>query len=274
MNPVQEFFSPYIASGQLRPSPGTVWMQHNGPSAGIDYKWKMHIAATGVTDWERVARVIVPWLIANGVTFKTIQPDEFAISRILTTASAQYAKAFTIYPGNADEFMMIARGLDKLMTGANLQKNITFGDAHNMAFEHSLGHSGRLFYRVERTPDGKYMSATQARQINPQNPFNPFNEPDPFAHMFDTRSAAFYAGRARMEQILAELSQLTVRQDMLHSSDGMGASVYLVPKNDGDYPRIQQLLRATGLQYDQHFSHHFGANVFRISQSEFSALTR
>ncbi len=275
MQTIQQFLDYYVARGLLQSHGSPVWFQYSPTATLPNYKWKMHVAATDVADWERVARVIVPWLIQNKITFKTVQPTDYATGMILSASNAQYAKAFTIYPRNAAEFEYVARGLDALMRRPELQKLVAFAPEHNMAFERSLGASGRLFYRLGNTPDGKYMSARGAAAINPQNPFNPFNEPDPFANMFDDGvRAQFNAGRMRVEQIWHELQHLAACRNVANSSDGTGRSVYLVPLDENNRARIQELLAASGVKYDEHFSRAYGMRVFRFMPSEFATLTR
>ncbi len=184
MSVYDDFFKPYFASGALRPCDGSVWVIHNGTNPDTDYEWKMHVAAYDVADWLRVAGTIMPWMIQNGVTFKTISPDDFSVERILSPTCCQYAKAFTIYPTSAPEFAKIACGLDALMCGAKLQTETKLTAGHNMSYEHTLGHSGRIFYRMERDGMGRYMSTERAYRLNPACPYNPLNVPDPFANLF------------------------------------------------------------------------------------------
>lgn len=184
MSAYSEFFKPYLASGALQPCDGSVWVIHNGVTPDVDYEWKMHVAAYDVADWLRVAGVIMPWLIQKGIMFKTISPDDFSVERILSPTCCQYAKTFTIYPSSAPAFARVARGLDALMCGARLQAGTKLVTGHNMSYEHALGHSGRIFYRMERDNMGRYMSTERAYRLNPACPYNPLNAPDPFANLF------------------------------------------------------------------------------------------
>ena len=171
---------------------GTVWMQSDGKE-DIDnnFPWKLHVFASSIDDYKRIARPVSEVLHDLGVTFKTIDFKYYEdnLHAILDPVDSsgqtntQYGKAFTIYFNRAEDMYRIAKYLDTFCMINDLYRidnhSMLDFNKHNLGTERCFGESQRVFYRAERDAYGNYISADNARKINPNQPHNPYNMPDP-----------------------------------------------------------------------------------------------
>lgn len=259
---IKNYHTGLLNRGILHETPGTVWAQHNGNSSNPYYPWKMHLFADGYDDWYNLARVVIPYLVQQNATFKTVKCEQVSVEKILNTGnSSQFGKAFTIYPNNEAEFKNLAIGLNKLLMGAKLQIKPNLNEhRHNLAFERSLGDSGRIFYRAERDANGKYISASDSVAINPKNPYNPYNMHDPYLNLFDKQKSQ----RLSAADIIVQIKNLSSIQAMKNSADNNEGSYYIIPKNGITYAQLENLFKSAGIPYDIHFSRLMGRNVIRV----------
>lgn len=156
------------------------WLKFRGNSNGANYAGKLHIFASSYPDWCDIATVIIPYLMNNNITFKTINMNNDGLSIVQDNTSSQFGKAFTIYPVDDAEMEHVARDLDAILLNANL---ITRGNILN---DRAFGHTGRIFYRFDRNPfrldnhgELEYIPPEYAKQIAPSHPHNPMNLRDP-----------------------------------------------------------------------------------------------
>ena len=256
-----------------RPS---VWAQHFGDMSNINYPWKLHLYAKGYDDWYNLARVVIPYLVRENATFKTVNYNPHWVGNypIIEDDSEQFGKAFTIYPNNQKEFEKLVLGLNEVISHANLHTDPELDeDYHNIAFEKTLGDTGRIFYRVERDKQGEYIGSEAARKKNPSNPYNPFGFPDPFANLLPSSNApkkqpAQQKANTGSGSFLDALYKIGTTEKMLNSSDGKGGSVYFYPHDAKDMATLESLLRAAGMKYDIHYSSLLNKNVLRVSNKD------
>ena len=259
-----------------RPS---VWAQHFGDMSNINYPWKLHLYAKGYDDWYNLARVVIPYLVRENATFKTVNYNPHWVGNypILENDSEQFGKAFTIYPNNQKEFEKLVLGLNEVISHANLHTDPELDeDYHNIAFEKTLGDTGRIFYRVERDKQGEYIDAKEARKKNPTNPYNPFGFPDPFANLLPSSNAPkkqhAQQKKSTADAFWHEVKKIADSESMGRSSDGKGASVYFSPRSEKDIIALESVLKKFNLKYDVHYSNMFGKNVLRVLNQELDKL--
>lgn len=101
----------------LRPSKGKIWAQHDGNMSDLNYPWKMHLYANGYEDWYKLAQVVIPFLLKENATFKTVNFNSEWIGDypVLEENGEQFGKAFTLYPNNQAEFEKLALGLNEIL---------------------------------------------------------------------------------------------------------------------------------------------------------------
>jgi hypothetical protein len=261
MSEIQNYHFNLFRTGVLKETVGTVWGQHNGNSSNLDYPWKLHLYADGYTDWYTLSRIVIPYLVQQNATFKTILPDNYSVNCILNNRSeGQFGKAFTIYPNNETEFKRLAIGLNYILNQANLHAvSAPNTQKHNIGFERSLGNTGRIFYRAERDARGEYIAASDAVVINPVRPYNPYNLQDPFENLFQQKSQ-----NASVTDIVTKIKQVASIQHIKNSADNNCASVYFFPKISGNEAYLENLFKAAGIKYDIHFSRLMGRSVIRV----------
>ena len=205
---------------------GTVWMQCNGKEHIDDgFPWKLHVFASSIDDYWRIAQPISEALYSLGLTFKTIdfKYNDSYLHAILDPVdpdgqpNPQYGKAFTIYFNRAEDMYETAKYIDTFCLVNNLGREDNCStlepDKHNLGTERGFGDTGRVFYRAERDSNGKYVPANEARRLNPQQPHNPYNLPDPIE-----------AGKQRDKQdfafVLAHIRDLDVEKWTFYIEDG------------------------------------------------------
>lgn len=261
-----------IDSGLLRSSYGTVWAQHNGNMSNIDYPWKLHLYANGYEDWYNLARAVIPFLVRENATFKTVDFNQHWVGNypILEKNTDQFGKAFTIYPNNQREFEKLALGLNEIIQHTNLSTTPKLDpDYHNIAFEKNLGDSGRIWYRLERDANGEYISAKEAKQINPKNPYNPYNLADPFKDLIPVHNKPTADKKPEAAAFWNKVKKIAKTELMANSADNKTPSVYFIPNDfTKDFSALQTLLSASGVKFDIHYSNMFQQNVLRVSQKE------
>lgn len=262
LSEIQNYHSGLLARGILHKSPNTVWAQHNGNNTNPYYPWKMHLFADGYTDWYNLSRIVIPYLVQQNATFKTINPDDYSVDVILQDrAGDQFGKAFTIYPNSEAEFKRLAIGLNSILNQANLRAvSAPSTNRHNIGFERTLGDTGRIFYRAERDARGQYVDARDAVRLNPRNPYNPYNFADPLSNLFGPQKTK----GASDTGVMAQIKQIASVQRIKNSADNNEGSTYFYPKNDADGARLVELFRTSGIKYDIHFSRLMGRKVIRV----------
>jgi hypothetical protein len=264
-NEIQRYHVDLLNGGVLTRSFNTVWASHKGNLSNPNYMWKMHLYADSYQDWYNLSRVVIPWLVTQNATFKTVNPDISSIEDILHNRSVdQFGKAFTIYPNDEQEFKRLALGLEQIMTQANLKTtpNLTEG-THNMAFERPLGKSGRIFYRAERDAQGQYVEACDAAAFNLKQTYNPYNLTDPFANLFDWQKPS-------VENIIEQIKSLSSVTHVKSSADNNAKSYYFNPVANTDITKLGNLFKSAGIKYDIHFSQYYGRNVIRVMDCDIS----
>ncbi len=272
----------------LRSSKGTIWAQHNGNMSDMNYPWKMHLYANGYEDWYKLAQVVIPFLLKENATFKTVDFNSGWIGNypILEENSDQFGMAFTLYPNNQAEFEKLALGLNEILQQAGLSTAPRLdNDYHNIAIEKALGPTGRIFYRVEQDENGNYVSAREAKRIAPNAPYNPFGAKDPFINLIPNQKQSGVQKEApqkpQAEQQIKTVSdffnavrKLGVMENIARSADGRGGSKYFVPNNELDMEKLQNILTGLSLDYDVHYSKLFGKNVLRVLDSDFQVVLK
>lgn len=264
-NVIQRYHVDLLNNGTLERVADTVWAGHRGRTTEKPYMWKMHLYADSYQDWYNLSQVVIPWLVSQNATFKTVNPDMTSIEDILHNRSVdQFGKAFTIYPNDEQEFKRLALGLEQIMTQANLKTtpNLTEG-THNMAFERQLGKSGRIFYRAERDAQGQYVEACDAAAFNLKQTYNPYNLTDPFANLFDWQKPS-------VENIIEQIKSLSSVTHMKSSADNDAKSYYFNPGANTDITKLGNLFKSVGIKYDIHFSQYYGCNVVRVMEQDIS----
>lgn len=162
------------------------WLKFRGNSNGASYAGKLHVFAASYPDWHNIARLIIPYLLNNNITFKTINLNNQGLSVVQDKTDHQFGKAFTIYPVDDNEMTRVAHDIDAILQNANL---ITHG---KILYDRAFGKSGRIFYRFERNPfrldareEPEYISAQEAQSMAPTHPYNPLNLRDPLLQGID-----------------------------------------------------------------------------------------
>jgi len=115
--------------------------------------WKMHIYANSPQEWANVAQLAMPYLNKNEVVYKTVTDLDEHFQTLRETvnsegAHSQTGKAFTIYFENEEQFLQVAKDLDKIFAESGLTSS---GKAMNEA---QIGESGFLSYRHEGSERG------------------------------------------------------------------------------------------------------------------------
>lgn len=262
---IQRYHVDLLNNGILERVADTVWAGHRGRTTNPHYMWKMHLYADSYQDWYNLSRVVIPWLVSQNVTFKTVNPDMNSIEDILyNRMDDQFGKAFTIYPNDDQEFKRLALGLEQILSRANLKTtpNLTEG-THNMAFERQLGNSGRIFYRAERDAQGRYVDARDAAAFNLKQTYNPYNFTDPFVNLFDWQKPS-------VENIIEQIKSLSSVTHMKSSADNNAKSYYFNPVANTDITKLGHLFKSAGIKYDIHFSQYYGCNVIRVMDCDIS----
>lgn len=282
------YYNNLVQDRVLRPSKGTIWAQHNGNRSDMNYPWKMHLYANGYEDWYKLAQVVIPFLLKENATFKTVDFNSGLLVNytIFEENHDQFGKAFTLYPNNQAEFEKLALGLNEILQQAGLSTVPRLdNDYHNIAFEKTLGPTGRIFYRVERDKYGKYVSAREAKRIAPNAPYNPFGAEDPFINLIPNQKQSGVQKEApqkpQAEQQIKTVSEffnivgkLGVVENIAHSADGRGGSKYFVPYTVNDTQQLEALLQGIGMKYDVHYSNLFEKNVLRVLNSDFQVAMK
>ena len=118
---IRKYHQGLINDGILRKTMGSVWAVHRGNTSNPRYQWKLHLFAEGYHDWYALSKLVIPYLIRQNATFKTVSPDSESIDTILHDRfDDQFGKAFTIYPNDDEELKKLAQGLDRILQQANL----------------------------------------------------------------------------------------------------------------------------------------------------------
>ena len=267
----------------LRPTRGKIWAEHYGDMSNLNYPWKMHLYANGYEDWYKLAQVVIPFLLKENATFKTVNFNSEWIGNypILEENNDQFGKAFTLYPNNQAEFEKLALGLNEILQQAGLSTVPRLdNDYHNIAFEKTLGPTGRIFYRNELDENGNYVSARKAKRIAPNEPYNPFGVEDPFINLIPNQKQSGVQKEApqkpqaeqqikTVSDFLNAVGKLGAVENIARSADGRGGSKYFVPNNELDMEKLQNILTGLSLDYDVHYSNLFGKNVLRVLNSDF-----
>jgi hypothetical protein len=264
-NVIQRYHVDLLNNGTLERAADTVWAGHRGRTTNPHYMWKMHLYADSYQDWYNLSQVVIPWLVSQNATFKTVNPDMTSIEDILHNRSVdQFGKAFTIYPNDEQEFKILALGLEQILSQANLKTtpNLTEG-THNMAFERQLGKSGRIFYRAERDAQGRYVDARDAAAFNLKQTYNPYNFTDPFANLFDWQKPS-------VENIIEQIKSMSSISHIKSSADNNAKSYYFNPVANTDITKLGNLFKSAGIKYDIHFSQYYGCNVIRVMEQNIS----
>ena len=263
---IQRYHVDLLNGGVLTRTFDSVWAAHKGNLSNPKYMWKMHLYADSYQDWYNLSRVVIPWLVSQNATFKTVNPDMYSINSILQDRTDdQFGKAFTIYPNNEQEFKELALGLEQILTTANLQTRPNLNEhKHNMAFERMLGLSGRIFYRAERDINGNHIPAYKAAELNPVRPYNPYNYPDPFINLFEPN----------IKDAIAQIKNMSVVTPIKHSADNNNGSYYFQPRTDSDMAILEMLFKIAGIKYDLHFSRLYDRNVIRVLEQELPSMMR
>jgi len=268
---IKKYHNTLVSNGILKKTPNTVWAQHNGNFSNPNYIWKMHLYADGYEDWYNLSRVVIPYLVSQNATFKTVNTDKYSVDRILNDRNCrQYGKAFTIHLNNESEFKKLAIGLNYVLEHANLKTvpNLDKG-GHNIAFERALGPSGRIFYRAERDNTGRYIDATDAIKINPSQPYNPYNYPDLFYNLFKQRNNQALPSR----EIIEKIKQLSLTTRIKNSADNNEPSIYFYPKHEQNYATLEKLFSMSGIKHDVHYSRLMERKVFRVLNRDMPTKT-
>lgn len=264
-NVIQRYHVDLLNNGILERTADTVWASHRGRTTNPYYMWKMHLYADSYQDWYNLSRVVIPWLVSQNATFKTVNPDISSIEDILhNRGDEQFGKAFTIYPNDEQEFKRLALGLEQILSQANLKTvpNLT-ENKHNMAFERQLGKSGRIFYRAERDAQGRYVEAHATAALNPKQTYNPYNYTDPFANLFDWQKQS-------VENIIEQIKSMSSISHIKSSADNNAKSYYFNPVANTDITKLGNLFKSAGIKYDIHFSQYYGCNVVRVMEQDIS----
>ncbi|MEE1029532.1 MAG: hypothetical protein UIC65_00745, partial [Alphaproteobacteria bacterium] len=82
-NAIQSYHAELLNSGVLTRSFDTVWASHKGNISNPNYMWKMHLYADSYQDWYNLSRIVIPWLVSQNASFKTVNPDVDSVNRIL-----------------------------------------------------------------------------------------------------------------------------------------------------------------------------------------------
>ena len=264
-NAIQSYHAELLNSGVLTRSFDTVWASHKGNISNPNYMWKMHLYADSYQDWYNLSRIVIPWLVSQNASFKTVNPDVDSVNRILQDRTDdQFGKAFTIYPNNEQEFKKLALGLEQVLTAANLKTKPSLNEhRHNIAFERALGTSGRIFYRAERDVSGNYIPAFEAIALNPVRPYNPHNYPDPFINLFESN----------IKDIIAQIKNISFATPIKNSTDNNSKSYYFQPRTGSDMARLEGLFKIAAIKYDIHFSRLYNRNVIRVLEQDMPKLT-
>jgi hypothetical protein len=87
-------------------------------NAGRGGGWKVHVSAT-VASAEKVADVVIPYLVHNGITFKIVTTASamrrFYAGARYRDAVSQIGKFITIYPDSFESLIKILRDLDQIL---------------------------------------------------------------------------------------------------------------------------------------------------------------
>lgn len=264
LSEIKQYHSDLVASGDFQYI-DTAWMQHTDKNhTNPAYPWKIHLFASDYQDWYNLARVVIPFLIANNATFKTVSTNERIINWLFFDEVDQFGKLFTIYPDDEAEFRRLALGLDWVLSQKKLHTRYDFDNCNNIGYERQLGGTGRIFYRAERDKQGKYVDAKDAIYINSEQPYNPFNMNDPFFDMFDSKKT--YGSMLDIMQEIKKISEVYNKtKDKYNKED----CKFFCPKNDANMPRLEQLFKYWGVKYDKGFSHTAGGRtVLRVFNSD------
>lgn len=127
------------------------WLQYAGdgfhePSHG----WKFHIYADK-SDWEKVANVVLPYLINQNVTHKTARTSQFIAQQ--DASRHQQGKLFSVEPASVEKMNTVMKEIDQLLANAHLTRN---GRGIDGDIALPDGKSGRIFYRYALDEHGNY----------------------------------------------------------------------------------------------------------------------
>lgn len=263
---IRQYHQGLINDGILGKTTGSVWAVHRGNTSNPRYQWKLHLFADGYHDWYALSKVVIPYLICQNATFKTVAPDFESIDTILQDRfDDQFGKAFTIYPNDDEELKKLAQGLDRILQQANLHTvpNLD-NDRHNIAFEKNFGHSGRIFYRAERNSQTEYVSADKVSSINKSNAYNPYGLADPLANLIKIDQLETQAKKISVINIVNQIKSMSTFRTTKHSADNNEGSFYFCPKPQYSYFDLERLFQAAGIRYDMHFSNLMSRHVIRV----------
>ena len=149
--------------------------------------WKMHMYANSPEEWANVAQLAMPYLHKNEVVYKTVTDldDHFNVLREPIegqSISTQTGKAFTIYFESEEQFLQVAKDLEKIFDASGLKSSgKTYGEAQ-------IGESGFLSYRHEYAERG-----TQYKPDNIDDPY--LNSKN--TNNLDSKDVEFGTGVAR-----------------------------------------------------------------------------
>lgn len=263
---IRKYHQGLINDGILRKEPGSVWVVHRDNTSNPHYQWKLHLFAYGYHDWYALSKIVIPYLISQHATFKTVDTNSDSIDAILhDRCDDQFGKAFTIYPNDDEELKKLAQGLERIIQQANLYTvpNLD-SNVHNIALEKNFGHTGRIFYRAERNRQTEYISADNVASINRSNAYNPYGLVDPLANLLKIEQLETQAEKISVINIVNQIKSMSTFRVAKHSVDNTDASFYFIPNIQYSYLNLESLFQAAGIRYDIHFSNSLGCNVIRV----------
>lgn len=107
--------------------------------------WKIHLYANSPQEWANVAQLAMPYLDNKNIDYKTI--SNFADLQALAK-DTQKGKAFTVYFETEEQFVQVAKDLEKIFDASGLKSS------GKVAVEGQIGDSGFVSYRHEGAARG------------------------------------------------------------------------------------------------------------------------
>jgi hypothetical protein len=154
---------------------GFIFFENTSIKPAPQTGWKFHLSiAPG--DVQAATDIVTDVCKKYGArSFKVTDPDTTRMFANPIAAGGQAGKVFTLYDQGEKNWPQMMREIERRFQEAHIKPGLPVaGDAR-------VPGSHYAFRRNDLGPNGAYVAASEAKQINPANPANPYNKRDPLA---------------------------------------------------------------------------------------------
>jgi hypothetical protein len=160
-----------------------VQLQHHNFDPSAVTGWKIHLSVDPRDIAQATSILYGIYEKFGAVVFKVTDPEKAKKYNDPKISAQQAGKIFTLYDAGEKNWLRIIQAIENEFRQAAIRPGQpVVEDIRTEGSEY-------IYRRNDHSPDGEYVSAEKAAQINPRNPANPYNYPDPLrglqlSHLF------------------------------------------------------------------------------------------